>query len=378
MRLPMLAAFVACACAVPIGTGVPLLQADEPDAVSILERIEDRLKRNKNDAEAWQRYEEKARTLLAPRWRTDPETTLELAARIERFSHKNMPDDAAAQKRAELAGSVGEAFRWMVSAERTSLEALRNALDENPDQPETINIYLVKIQIEYQELVRANLKDFDIRLQKEESFVDQLRPRVMDREVQSVVSEIDAEFNRLRQMSDIALARTRLIGKPAPLTLDAVTWVNSSSMDAKDLEGNVVLLDFWAVFCAPCVAGFSDLRAWHNRYATRGLIIIGVSERYGYCWDDDSKSVTRREGDVSLQEEAEGLLQFGKEHRLPFSLVLQNETGLTSAFHVQSLPQLVLIDRNGTIRLVQVGHDKNGIRQMEDLIVKLIEEARDD
>ena len=42
-------------------------------------------------------------------------------------------------------------------------------------------------------------------------------------------------------------------------------------------EGQLVLMDFWATWCAPCRESFPRLNNWHAKYASKGLVVIGVS-----------------------------------------------------------------------------------------------------
>lgn len=70
-------------------------------------------------------------------------------------------------------------------------------------------------------------------------------------------------------------ARLALVGKPAPA-------IEGKDLDGRpvrlaDLQGKVVLVDFWASWCPPCVASFGTLRQLSRQYKDQGLVVLGVN-----------------------------------------------------------------------------------------------------
>jgi cytochrome c biogenesis protein CcmG, thiol:disulfide interchange protein DsbE len=59
-----------------------------------------------------------------------------------------------------------------------------------------------------------------------------------------------------------------------PLTL---TTLNGQTFDLEKLQGNVVLINYWATWCAPCRKEIPKLSAFYRRYHERGLEVIGIS-----------------------------------------------------------------------------------------------------
>src|SRR5262249_41467442 len=65
----------------------------------------------------------------------------------------------------------------------------------------------------------------------------------------------------------------KLLGKPAP-EVTGVFGLNGETKKLSDLKGKVVLLDYWAVWCGPCIATFPHLRDWTKEYGKEGLEIV--------------------------------------------------------------------------------------------------------
>ena len=74
--------------------------------------------------------------------------------------------------------------------------------------------------------------------------------------------------------------RESLPGKPAP-EISASSWFNTDPLDLKQLRGKVVLLDFWATWCGPCVANLPKVEDLATKYADRGFVVIGIHSADG-------------------------------------------------------------------------------------------------
>jgi thiol-disulfide isomerase/thioredoxin len=61
-----------------------------------------------------------------------------------------------------------------------------------------------------------------------------------------------------------------------PLFVGAGPWFNSQPLTAADLQGKVVLVDFWCYTCVNCIRTLPYINEWHDRYAKHGLVIVGV------------------------------------------------------------------------------------------------------
>jgi cytochrome c biogenesis protein CcmG/thiol:disulfide interchange protein DsbE len=69
-------------------------------------------------------------------------------------------------------------------------------------------------------------------------------------------------------------------GKPAP-ALALKDWVNSKALTPADLKGKIVVLDFWATWCGPCLASIPHNNELARKYSPQGVIFIGVCSPNG-------------------------------------------------------------------------------------------------
>lgn len=108
------------------------------------------------------------------------------------------------------------------------------------------------------------------------------------------------------------------------VTLDGRKW------RLKDERGKVVLLDFWATWCGPCVASIPEIKEIHSQFkGNPDFLLVGVS------WDDDRAS----------------LESFVRKREMPwlqlFDLAADHE--MMRKFGITQIPTLYLIDRDGNI-----------------------------
>lgn len=137
-----------------------------------------------------------------------------------------------------------------------------------------------------------------------------------------------------------------LEGKPAP-PLDVTQWLGAKPVPLGQLKGHPVLLFFWAHWCGDCKAEVPELVRLVAQYQSKGLVLIGPTQHYGYVAGGD---------DASRDEETRYIDAVRNRYyaALPGMSVPVSEENF-QRFGASTTPTLVLVDRQGIVRLYHPG-----------------------
>ncbi len=134
-----------------------------------------------------------------------------------------------------------------------------------------------------------------------------------------------------------------LIGKKVPAIV--LHTFKNETINIRSLESKIVLLDFWELWCKPCIESLPAIEEITNVYKSYGLTTFGV---------------------VSDFEKAK---EYVKEKNITIDQVKGN-TQLTSILKVNSYPRYVLIDRKGLIKSIYYGYSDNIELDINSLLLK--------
>ena len=141
-------------------------------------------------------------------------------------------------------------------------------------------------------------------------------------------------------------------------------WIDQPPVKLSDLRGQVVLLDFWATWCTPCLVTIPQLNRMHKKYKDRGLVILGLTSFEGTA---DGRSVTP-------PEELDFLRQFKKKFSTVYGYGVSESAENNDNYGVASLPTAVLLDRRGHVRHFVVGVYTGSEQELTSMVEKLLQE----
>jgi thiol-disulfide isomerase/thioredoxin len=156
----------------------------------------------------------------------------------------------------------------------------------------------------------------------------------------------ESPSTQAKQSAEGMLKKMEALGKPLPIKFEAV---DGRQVDISRMNGKVVLVDFWATWCGPCVAELPNVKKAYLDLHSKGFEIVGIS------LDRDKQRLTKflADNEMAWPQYFDGL---------------QWQNKISSQYGINSIPSMWLVDKKGNLR------DMNGRAGLEDKVQKLLAE----
>jgi len=173
---------------------------------------------------------------------------------------------------------------------------------------------------------------------------------------------------------DSAPMKGPIVDKPATnLTLE---WVHDGTnalewTSLESLRGKVVVLDFWATWCGPCVASFPNVRELRAHYAADDVVILGVTSLQGRHYPRGSAPI-----DCTGDADKERSLMPGymEAMEITWPVAFTSQEVFNPDYDVNGIPHVAIIDANGVLRHNGL-HPASPLEKKTELIDPLLVEA---
>lgn len=144
------------------------------------------------------------------------------------------------------------------------------------------------------------------------------------------------------------LARALEVGTAPPDF--SLTTLDGKKVSLASLRGKVVIVDFWASWCAPCKEEMPVLESLYKRFGSKGLVVVGVSV------DNDRKNAKT----------------FIDGMKVSFPIVHDADKSVAGKFKPPRMPTSYVIDKAGKVRFVHAGFRKDDAKELEEQVVSLL------
>jgi thiol-disulfide isomerase/thioredoxin len=267
-----------------------------------------------------------------------PLERIEGAQRIELVGEEEL--DGVAHERLRIIGEQLDVDVWVRAGEQAWITQIRpdagKGLEELGEIGKALEAQMPKVVLLFN------------RWEQQASFPEGTFVFTPPAGAERVESLVEAMRERQGGPGEPERAHSALVGKAAPaLNLE---MLGGGKADLSAAGGKVVMLDFWATWCPPCVRGLPVMSRLSEQYKDRGLVFYAVN----------------------VQEDERTVRRFLERQKLAIPVAMDKDGSAGERYGVTGIPQTVLIGKDGTVQAVHVGFTSEMEKELSEQIEKLL------
>lgn len=160
------------------------------------------------------------------------------------------------------------------------------------------------------------------------------------------------------------VTREALVGNAAP-GFEFVAEIGGFK-GLESLKGKVVVLDFFAHWCGPCIRSFPDVRKMYDDLKGEGLEIVGITTYYGYFGSEN-----REKRDMERDVEQSLMPAFMEKYDMNWNVSFI-ERDVFDSYGITGIPTAYLIDRDGNVHSYKVGYSAESFAKFRKKVEELL------
>ena len=128
--------------------------------------------------------------------------------------------------------------------------------------------------------------------------------------------------------------------------------LDGKNLKLSELTGKVVLINFWASWCGPCVKEMPMLNELYKKYQPLGFTVLGVN----------------------VEQNSDNARDFLAKNKVDFPILLDSRNEVTQQYKVIAMPTTVFVDRDGNMRFIHMGYKSGDEDKYREMVKSLVRE----